>query len=84
MGGLEAVMTGIQDQFKSLFSQSRHSREIFTGIVCLSAFIFALPNVTSVRPVHYIQFNSIQYFIFQALYVITINVIFITIINYHV
>lgn len=48
MGGLEAVMTGIQDEVKFFMARWRYSREIFTALICLSAFLFAIPNITPV------------------------------------
>ena len=48
MGGLEAVLTGIQDEFRPFFKKYRFSREIFTGIVIIGAVVLALPNVTNV------------------------------------
>ena len=48
MGGLEAVVTGIMDEFKLFFKRWRFSREVFTGAVVVSAFLLAIPNVTNV------------------------------------
>ena len=48
MEGLEAVMTGLQDEFRPFMSKFKFSREIFTAIVCFSAFLFAVPNITPV------------------------------------
>ncbi len=48
MGGLEAVITGVMDEFRGVFRRWRYSREVFTGAVVLSAFLLAVPNVTNV------------------------------------
>ena len=47
MGGLEAVLTGIRDEFPSI-RRFRFHREILTLVVCGSAFLFALQNITNV------------------------------------
>ena len=48
MGGLEAVITGVMDEYREFFKRYRWSREVFTGAVVVSAFLLAIPNVTNV------------------------------------
>jgi len=48
MGGLEAVLTGLSDEWKAQINRHRFGREIVTGLVVGMAFLFALPNVTNV------------------------------------
>ena len=48
MGGLEAVITGIMDEFKPILKRWRFSREVVTVAVVVSAFLLAIPNVTNV------------------------------------
>lgn len=43
MGGLEAVITGIEDEFK--FAKNMH-RGLLTGLVIASSFVFALISCT--------------------------------------
>lgn len=43
MGGLEAVITGIEDEFK--FAKNMH-RGLLTGLVIASSFLFALISCT--------------------------------------
>lgn len=46
MGGLESVITGLMDEFRSYFSRWRFRREIFTGLVLCASFCVSLVNVT--------------------------------------
>ena len=48
MGGLECVITGLMDEFKSIFDRYHISRELFTGIVVFVSFFVALSCVTPV------------------------------------
>ena len=48
MGGMEAVLTGIKDQFSGVINRYRYGREILTGVVCAFSFLVALQNVTYV------------------------------------
>lgn len=48
MGGLEALLTGLSDEWKSVIKRYRFGREALTGLVVFGAFLFALPNVTNV------------------------------------
>ena len=48
MGGLECVITGIMDEFKTFFQRHNISREIFTGLVVFSSFLVAIVCVTPV------------------------------------
>ncbi|XP_064641024.1 sodium-dependent noradrenaline transporter-like [Lineus longissimus] len=45
-GGLEAILTGLKDEFKDLFQRYKWSREIATAILCFVAFLFALMNAS--------------------------------------
>ncbi|KAK2183134.1 hypothetical protein NP493_318g03000 [Ridgeia piscesae] len=47
MGGLEAVLTAIKDEYSWFIKRHRYGREILTGVVCGTAFLFALQNVTN-------------------------------------
>lgn len=47
MGGLEALLTGLSDEWKSVIKRYRFGREALTGLVVFGAFLFALPNVTN-------------------------------------
>ncbi|XP_046384644.1 sodium-dependent noradrenaline transporter-like [Ischnura elegans] len=46
MGGMECVITGLMDEFKSVFHGRRYAREIFTLLAILVSFSVALMNVT--------------------------------------
>lgn len=46
MGGLECVITGLMDEFKSFFDRCHINREMFTGIVITVSFLVALSCVT--------------------------------------
>merc|ERR1712223_1977738 len=46
MGGLECVITGLMDEFKSFFDKFHITREIFTGMVIMVSFLVALSCVT--------------------------------------
>ena len=48
MGGLEAVIVGIMDEFQSWFKRKRINREIFTSIVIFLSFLISLINITQV------------------------------------
>ena len=48
MGGLECVITGLMDEFKSTFEKLKITREIFTGIIVSVSFLVALCCVTPV------------------------------------
>ena len=48
MGGLECVITGLMDEFKSFFDRCHINREMFTGIVITVSFLVALSCVTPV------------------------------------
>ncbi|KAI0236942.1 Sodium-dependent dopamine transporter [Lamellibrachia satsuma] len=47
MGGLEAVLTAIKDEYSWLIKRHRYGREILTAIVCGTSFMFALQNITN-------------------------------------
>ena len=67
MGGLEAVITGIMDEFKPIFKRWRSSREAFTAAVVVSAFLLAIPNVTNVSLFyHFLPFLLFFMYIFSA------------------
>ena len=51
MGGLEAVLTAIKDEYSWLIKRHRYGREILTAVVCGTSFIFALQNITNVSGV---------------------------------
>jgi len=57
MGGLECVITGIMDEFKTFFQRHNISREIFTGLVVFSSFLVAIVCVT---PGGYYVFNLLE------------------------
>ncbi|XP_077503296.1 sodium-dependent noradrenaline transporter-like isoform X1 [Amblyomma americanum] len=46
MGGLESVITGLMDEFKTFFSRWRYRREVFTAIVICASFCVSIVNVT--------------------------------------
>ncbi|CAG7825332.1 unnamed protein product [Allacma fusca] len=46
MGGLECVITGIMDEFKSWFRRKKHSREWFMFVCVLGSFLISIINVT--------------------------------------
>ena len=48
MGGLEAVLTGLKDEMAGYLNRFRFGREVFTLVICFSACLFAIPNVTQV------------------------------------
>lgn len=48
MGGLEAVIVGIMDEFQSWFKRKKINREIFTSIVIFLSFLISLINITQV------------------------------------
>ena len=57
MGGLECVITGLMDEFKSFFDKFHITREIFTGMVIMVSFLVALSCVTPViRKFYYIKY----------------------------
>ena len=58
MGGLECVITGLMDEFKSFFDKFHITREIFTGMVIMVSFLVALSCVTPVIT----KFYNIKYF----------------------
>ena len=58
MGGLEAVLTGLSDEWKAEINRHRFGREIITGCVVGLAFLFAIPNVTNVSYLVYIPCAS--------------------------
>ena len=58
MGGLECVITGLMDEFKSFFDKFHITREIFTGMVIMVSFLVALSCVTPVIT----KFYDIKYF----------------------
>lgn len=61
MGGLEAVLTGLSDEWKSTIKRFRFGREAVTAIVVFAAFLFALPNVTNVRAaVDVVYWNTLR------------------------
>ena len=49
MGGLEACICGLMDEFPNWFKRRKISREIFTGIVIFLSFLISLVNITQVR-----------------------------------
>lgn len=49
MGGLEAVIVGLMDEFQSWFKKKRINREVFTSIVILLSFLISLINITQVK-----------------------------------
>ena len=49
MGGLECVITGLMDEFQSLFKKFHINREMFTGMVITVSFLVALSCVTPVN-----------------------------------
>ena len=49
MGGLECVITGLMDEFKTLFEKLHINREMFTGMVITVSFLVALSCVTPVK-----------------------------------
>ena len=51
MGGLEAVLTGVRDEFSYIINRYKYGREVITVLVCGSAFIFAVQNITNVSTV---------------------------------
>lgn len=48
MGGLEAVIVGIMDEFQCWFKRKKINREIFTSIVIFLSFLISLINITQV------------------------------------
>ncbi|KAL1431859.1 hypothetical protein MTO96_013951 [Rhipicephalus appendiculatus] len=46
MGGLESVITGLMDEFKTFFSRWRCRREVFTAVVICASFCVSIVNVT--------------------------------------
>lgn len=46
MGGLESVITGLMDEFKTFFSRWRCRREVFTAVVICASFFVSIVNVT--------------------------------------
>lgn len=63
MGGLESVITGLMDEFKSFFARWRCRREVFTAVVICASFCFSIVNVTRVR--EYFS-SSFQHLVFEA------------------
>lgn len=48
MGGLECVITGITDEFKTFFKSKKHGRECFMFFCVLISFLIGIINVTRV------------------------------------
>ena len=48
MGGMECVITGIMDEFRTIFNRWKYSRETFTLGATLFSFCIAITNVTKV------------------------------------
>ncbi|KAL3185179.1 hypothetical protein MRX96_031055 [Rhipicephalus microplus] len=46
MGGLESVITGLMDEFKTFFSRWHCRREVFTAVVICASFCVSIVNVT--------------------------------------
>ncbi|ODN05149.1 Sodium-dependent dopamine transporter [Orchesella cincta] len=46
MGGLECVITGITDEFKTFFKKKKHGRECFMFFCVLISFLIGMINVT--------------------------------------
>ncbi|CAL8069862.1 unnamed protein product [Orchesella dallaii] len=46
MGGLECVITGITDEFKTFFKKKKHGRECFMFFCVLISFLIGIINVT--------------------------------------
>ena len=51
MGGLEAVLTGLRDEFRVFIRKFKYGREAITAAVVMTAMLFALQNITNVS--HY-------------------------------
>ena len=58
MGGLEAVIVGIMDEFQSWFKRKKINREIFTSIVIFLSFLISLINITQVTIACRTLFNA--------------------------
>ena len=62
MGGLECVITGLMDEFKSFFDKFNINREVFTGMVIMVSFLVALSCVTPViTKIYYIKYFLAQH-----------------------
>ena len=48
MGGLEAVLTGLRDEFRTVIKKYKYGREGITALVVLTAMVFAIQNITNV------------------------------------
>ena len=67
MGGLEACICGLMDEFPNWFKRRKISREIFTGIVIFLSFLISLVNITQVRR------NSLKKNLTKQVYTYTIE-----------
>lgn len=60
MGGLEAVIVGLMDEFADWFKRKKINREIFTSIVIFGSFLISLINVTQVNLMIFFRIKKFQ------------------------